>query len=215
MAIFFQDTFTAGSDEALSAHTPDIGTSWTNLWSGGGADFGVVALTDVVTGNTVDNDGVIYTADTTYATADYDVSIDIAALFGTGATFYLLARLQDQENMYGIRFGSNGSNDIYKKVTGTWSLILTGTAGYTLATTVALRVQGTTIAQVNDGVVVDSVTDADIATAGKGGMAGGGGAELAISTNDWKSTAIFDNFSIATISTGTTGPSLLTTLNAG
>jgi hypothetical protein len=129
VAVIFNDTFTEGANTNLASHTPNTGTSWTELWStsAGVRTLQVEAGADQIrcTGNSGDF-GLIYTADVTYPTANYEVQATLITTFSTATPAYLIARLTDQENMYAVRYvlSSGGNNaQLYKKVSGTWSTL--------------------------------------------------------------------------------------------
>jgi hypothetical protein len=206
MAVIFSDTFTEETTSvALTAHTPDVGTSWSLLWdSGAGARVLQVNFsTDSVrcSGNSGDY-GLMYTADATYPSANYEVQATFISTFSTITPIYLLARVQDQENMYAVRLVSGASGaQLYKKVSGTWSTL--GSA-VTIAdgSVVMLSVNGTAIKLFDDGAEVVSVTDSDISGTGKAGVAHGGAAELVNSTDDTRAHQMLDTFSVNDLGAG-------------
>jgi hypothetical protein len=201
MAIIFNDTFTVAVATDLAAHTPDTGTSWTQLQVTGSRFFQIVADLDALraSGNSGDS-GFIYTADATYSTADYEVQVTFVTTFSTITPLYLMARIQDVENMYAVRIVSGASGmQLYKKVSGTWSTL--GSA-VTVAdgSVIKLSVNGTAIKVYDDGAEVISVTDSSISGAGKAGLGHGGGVELVTSTDDTRAVVMADNFSVNTLS---------------
>ena len=205
---FFEDTFTESVNTTLASHVPDIGTSWTALWASGAQTLQVEATGDKVrgSGNSGDN-GILYTADATYPTANYEVQFTFITTFSTVTPIYLCARIQDQENMYAVRLvlSSGGSNaQLYKKVSGTWSTL--GSA-VTIddGSVVKLSVNGSAIKVYDDGAEAIRVTDSDIAAAGKAGLAHGGGAELVTSTDDMRAVAMLDTFSVTDLGSGAAG----------
>lgn len=203
----FQDLFTEATDTELSLHTPDVGTSWTRLWSDGvNPRLSVIAASDdlqVTSGG--NNSGVLYTADATYPSADYEAQITMV-LGNTIATrpFYLIGRLADIENMYAVRGTETASGfQLYKKVAGTWTAL--GSAVTILnGSVVKLEMIGTAIKVYDDGVEVISVTDSDLTAAGKAGLARGGGAELVTSTDDALTGLTLDVFSVTDLGAGGT-----------
>lgn len=209
MATIFNDTFTESANTNLQSHTPNTGTSWTRLWGTDAStrNLQVENLADQIrcSGNSGDY-GLIYTADVTYPTANYEVQATFITTFSTITPLYLLARVQDQENMYAVRLvlSSGGSNaQLYKKVSGTWSTL--GSA-VTIAdgSVVKLSVNGTAIKVYDDGAEVISVTDSAISSAGKAGIGHGGGAELVASTDDTRATNMLDLFSVNDLGAGGT-----------
>lgn len=204
MATVFQDTFTVGSDTDIDAHTPDIGTSWTMLWqTASTCKLTAIATTDRATSaGSVANSGVMYTADATYGSADYSVSCVVSAGFTGTNRGYLLARVQDQENMYALRFTTGATvTRMYKKVSGGWTAFGSFVADPSVGDTVTLTVTGTGLEFFYNGVSKGTATDSAISSAGKAGFAMGGGTELAASTDDILNTSAIDDF-LVTDSTG-------------
>lgn len=209
MAPFFEDLFTEGVNTALPSHTPNTGTSWTELWStsSGTRVLQVENAADQLrcSGNSGDF-GLMYTADAVYPTANYEVQATFLTTFSTITPFYLFARIQDQENMYAVRLvlSSGGNNaQLYKKVAGTWSTL--GSA-VTIAdgSVVKLSVNGSAIKVYDDGVEAVSVTDSAISGTGKAGVGHGGGAELVTSTDDTRAVNMIDAFSVTDLGVGGT-----------
>ena len=205
---FFEDTFTETAvDVTLASHLPDVGLSWTKLWSDNAEPrFSAVAASDTCKITTAGNDsGVIYTADTVFAypSANYEVQLTWVGGSSVGnRPGYMMARIQDQENMYAVRLHNVSSGvQLYKKVSGTWSTL--GSA-VTIATgsVVKLSVNGSAIKVYDDGAEVISVTDTAISAAGKAGIGSGGGAELVTSTDDNNGATEFDLFSVTDLGAG-------------
>jgi hypothetical protein len=145
-------------------------------------------------GNSGDT-GLMYTANTTYPSANYEVQATLLSTFSTITPIYLLARVVDQENMYAVRLITGGNSQLYKKVSGTWSALGAAVA-IAASSVVKLSVNGTAIKLFDDGAEVVSVTDSGVAGTGKAGIAHGGGAELAVSTDDTRSQSMLDDFSV-------------------
>jgi hypothetical protein len=209
----FQDSFAEASDTDLHLHAPNTGTSWTMVWqTASTCKATVIAATGRARTNaTVANSGVIYSADATYGTADYEVSTVISAGFSGSNKLYLIVRMQDQENMYALRVGTGASNTrMYKKVSGIWSAIGSFLADPAVGDTVKLRVSGTTLTYYYNGTLIDTQTASDHASAGKAGIAMGGGAELAASTDDLLNTSAIDSFQVNDLVFGPTAPTSLT-----
>lgn len=85
MTTYFSDTFTDPDGTALSAHTPDIGTSWTIPF---GSD-GVIESDEVTNASFA---GCLAIASNPPSSADYQVSATVFANGGTGGNAYLLLR---------------------------------------------------------------------------------------------------------------------------
>lgn len=207
---FFNDTFTEAVSTILESHLPDLGNSWTRLW----ATDATTRFLQVITagnlrcnGNTGDY-GLMYTADVTYPSANYEVQATFITTFSTITPIYILARVQDQENMYAVRLvlSSGGNNaQLYKKVSGSWST-LGSVVTIADGSVVKLSVNGSAIKVYDDGAEVVSVTDSGISTAGKAGLAHGGGVELVDSLDDVRAVSMVDNFSVTDLGAGVKAP---------
>lgn len=201
---FFEDTFTEASDTELNAHTPDVGTSWTRTLQDSTAAISAIAASDDARPpTTVADSGVVYTADATYPSADYEVQFTVVtAGAGTTRPIYVGVRYQDASNLYCVRLHAAASGyRLHKKVSDSWSAL--GTA-VTIANGSVVKVQiiGSTLKLFDDGVEVDSVTDSDITAAGKSFVAMGGGTFGTASTDDVHSSLTVDTFSVTDLAAG-------------
>jgi hypothetical protein len=204
---FFSDAFTEDVDTTLASHTPDVGTSWTLLWSdGSGPTLRADGDTDSLQSGSANNSGVIYTADATPPSEDYDLAITLVAGVGLAARpFYLFVRLQDQENMYAVRLtqATNGGL-LYKKVSGTWTALGSAFTCPANGSVCKLEIIGSALKFYDDGVEIASATDTDITAAGKAGLGLGGGAELVTSTDDANSVWQWDTMVVTDLGGGAT-----------
>lgn len=182
---FFFDAFTGTDATTLQAHAPNTGTSWTRLW-------GTNVLRNLeINGNAcrvsanAGDEGLIYTADATYPSANYDITWTQITIATVANPYYAFVRIQDQENMYGvyIKFGTTLCQ-LYKKVAGTWSALGSAFDEPADGSVCKLEINGTALKFYDDGIEVASATDSDISAAGKAGIGAGGGAELVTSTDD-------------------------------
>src|SRR4030067_560034 len=111
MAVF-NDTFTEVTDPVtLASHTPNTGTSWTVLIDvGGGSTLQVDSFTDTCYRDIgFLDDGVLYTADATYLSADYETQVTCIDADQSDNQCILAVRIQDANNMYAVRFNNVGS----------------------------------------------------------------------------------------------------------
>lgn len=199
MATIFTDTFTGADGTAITSHTPDTGTSWTNLIRNGGGDM------EIATGGaTLDcggiglNEGALYTADATYDSANYYTQVTAVNADSGDDWCWLAVRIQDASNMYACQF-NNDSCQLYKTTTGGgWVTVGTAGAGVANGSVAKLDITGTTLTFYDDGVSVKSETVSDHSSAGKAGLGVG---YLFTSTDDG-STQEFDNFSVVTTGGG-------------
>lgn len=207
--VIFQDNFTGTDGTALDSHTPDTGTSWTRLVGDAGTVMEIASNQLRSDGDL--NKGVIYTADATYLSADYDVSCTLVSLVNqlTKAN-YLMVRIQDQENMYAVRLNKGTTVcQLYKKVAGTWSALGSLFDEPADGSVIKLEMIGTALKFYDDGVEVASATDTDISAAGKAGVAAGGGAELVNVTDDGSTSNIIDTLTVTDLGAAAGGQGLL------
>jgi len=190
---FFADNFTDTDAVLLENHTPDTGTSWTRLWtSAAGLQWTITS--NQAASETNPDDGVIYTADATPPSADYDV---IFTMVGLGASsvrpMYIFVRVQDVDNLYGVFLATGVSVcQLYKKVSGSWTALGSAFDEPAAGSVCKLEIIGSALKFYDDGVEVASATDGDITAAGKAGVGSGGGAELVVSTDDAHAANIID-----------------------
>ena len=172
----FDDTFTGGAG-ALTSHTPDTGTSWTALNVSG------VSISLDGSGSISDNGPgaatyAYYTANATYPTADYDVTVTFSAMNTACATTRMagiLGRIQDASNYYlaWIECDASATNAIriYKVVAGT-STKISGAEDVTSAANdiYVFEFRGSAIGLKRNGsYVINPITDTAISAAGKAG----------------------------------------------
>lgn len=197
MAVIFNATFTVGVNTELNAYTPDLGTGFTRILQDGTAEITAIATTDLARPlASVGDAGVVYTAEASYISADYEVEFTMVAGGTDVRPIYVGVRLQDSDNLYCVRASAAASGcRLYQKVAGVWTPL--GTA-VTIANGSVIKVQivGTTLKLFDDGVEVDSVTVTDITAIGKGFIAMGGGTFGTSSTNDTNTGVSIDLYSI-------------------
>lgn len=189
MADIFRDAFTDTNGTALTAHTPDTGTGWTEVWKSG-TDIAEVQSNEVMPDGLGASEGFIYSADATYSSADYKVFADVTTQDSSDDVNYIMARMTDQDNFYAIKFNEDVFT-LYKKVTGTWTQLDDEAVTLPVDTDVIqLRVQGTSIKGYINGVEHLTSTDSDITASGEAGFGMGGGAELQTTADDLSAQAI-------------------------
>ncbi len=208
----FSDSF-GGSSTLLSSHTPNVGTSWSLLVNNGmtisvwNSTPGYVSVTSNASAA-----GSIYTADATYSTADYEIFAD--AVFSAGASNYprsLILRAQDANNMYLLRT-TNSTMTIYKRVSGTWTSLGSGSISITdnlvspyYIATLGFSVTGTTLVGKLNGVTKVTVTDSSISAAGKAGIGLGA---TAVASDNGGTGVEMDTVLVQTTSVDTTPPTI-------
>ena len=207
MAVIFNDTFTDTAGVALDSHTPDTGTSWTLMWSNSGEGLAIDATGTMLEGTSGASDGAIYTADTTYSSADYSVEVSLPTVeFGDNAQ-YIFARIQDVDNFYAAIWatGFDDSTHILKKSGGTFTTLSTYAGMPVDGSTVKLDLVGDSLSLYIDDALQASATDSTITAAGKAGIGVGGAAELWAAGDDIGS-GTFDNFIVTSADVAVTHP---------
>ncbi|MFH0846161.1 MAG: Ig-like domain-containing protein [Patescibacteria group bacterium] len=214
---YFYDTFTGNYwTNIVTSHTPETGTGWTQLISNNGGSLMLHTNLLGVYGN-ASNTGSLYVANGTYGSADYEVSVNLAFAGGDyDYTRSLAIRVQDANNMYLLRFSSRVFQ-IYKRVSGNWTLLGSGytyPSGNTSSSPytgdkVTLRAMGNTISALINDVEIFNVTDSDISATGQAGVGIG---YVNISTDDSGTGVEIDNFFANSVVIDSTAPSVSVTL---
>jgi len=173
MAIIFNDTFTEGSITELSLHTPDTGISWTKIIARLDGDEELRVNTNGTASRNIgfSNDGVLYTADATYSTADYSVETEVAVI-DTGDDWAMIAaRVQSSTHMYILQYTST-TLELYSKTAASPSGTLIDSATMTISNgdIVKLEVIGSAIKGYVNDIEIVSGTNTDHAAAGKAGI---------------------------------------------
>lgn len=176
MATFLNDTFTDTDTTVLTSHTGETGATWTRQ-TGENASGQFTVRTNRIYCSTAQ---AVLQASGAPATPNYDVTATIRVVSTVTSIIGVVGRASTSARTYYLAF--------YNRVTsgGAWSVglqrMLAGTAStlvensitsFTAGTThtLLLRMVGDQISVYSDGVlVVGPVTDANITTAGKGGV---------------------------------------------
>jgi hypothetical protein len=145
------------------------------------------------------SDGVLYTADVTYSSADYIAKITAVTADSGDDPSILAVRIQDSSNMYAVKF-NNTDCQLYKKTLGTWSTVGTAGAGVVDGSVVELKIEGTTLTFYDDGVSIKSATVSDHSSAGKAGV----GMGAVITSGDDMSAQTLDTFEVNTLASSST-----------
>lgn len=212
---YFSDNFDAGFGD-LAGHTPStVGTSW-SISILNTIHLYVQSYNRYVTPQAnATNQGSLYVANGTYSTADYEVTANV--MFSGGSSDYtrtLAARVQDANNMYALRFSSNVFQ-IYKRVSGTWTLLGSQTSTLPqgnisspyIGDEVGLKVLGNEISGSVNGTTVLTVTDSSISAAGKAGLGIG---YVIVATDDAGTGVGVDNFVVESVTSDVTAPTIST-----
>jgi hypothetical protein len=203
MGIVIYDTFTEASNTALTSHTPDTGTSWTEEYNTSGSTIiRVNGANDQAEATVYEaNVGIIVIANPGTSNADVDVEVTLNAIKTSGGNdIYLLARYQDTSNFYALRLQPDTQSNYAELLVvsgGAYTSIVTATPGLAASDVWKLELRGTTIKGYRDSgagyVEVLSGTNSDISAAGEGGLAWGDVGPVGGSISaDWK----LDNFTV-------------------
>ncbi len=196
-SVFFFDTFTEESDTTLASHIPDTGDGWILLIS---IDNGSPSSNKTLEADDNDrldrdtcgrSDGALYRIKNQITSSNYEVSV--TQLNGdTGDDYNILAaRIQDANNMYAAKWNERRSY-LYKRVNGIWTQLASLSSGISDGSTVTLKVQGTSISLLDDGVTKLSVSDNSISSGGYAGV----GMGAVITNGDDCSSQRLDNFQV-------------------
>jgi hypothetical protein len=193
MPLVFYDRFTGTNGTLLDAHTPDFGTSWTKLINVGTGGVGISSnQADADVGGYGLNDGGFYSADGTYSSADYEVRLVYSGSDTGDDTVIMALRVQDASNMYALRF-STDVFELYKCVSGTWSVIGTDVGAVAAANdTIRIVASGTSIKTYTNETLRHDITDSSHSSAGKAGLGFGA---VVVSSDDSSNQAV-DNFEV-------------------
>lgn len=183
MATYVNDTFTDADSTLLTAHSPDTGAAWSTGTS-----------SPIITGNKIH--GPLFNPSTasnaaTPGSADYSVSADVIVV--ASPTY-------DLAGVWGRFDGANPYIGQWDNYSQEWSLrytLYTSLGTYSDpsfvsgAKRVELRMEGTSIQLLVDGVSRISVTDSSLTGAGVSGLNVGGATDTAL---------LMDNFTVADLS---------------
>lgn len=173
----FQDAFTEASNVNLASHTPNTGTSWTEIEDTATSTLRVEGGAGYMRATAgVANSRMLYQANPTIALtgADYDVQWTVQAYgISNDDPAGAFARLTDLSNYYfaGCK-GNTGNYFIGKRTAATSSILVNTTAsGVAAANDVLLfELRGTALRLLRNGAQILSTTDSDHASAGTFGF---------------------------------------------
>lgn len=186
------DTFGGTAGTNLEAHTPDSGGPWTNV----DGDAGHLQLSGSNTLNTVSTTNGDGAWTVPVGTTDMYVQATIGT-YGQWPTngIGLAVRISDKNNFYGLVKTSGTQVGLYKRVAGTFTLIIPN-IGITVTSgaTVGLQIVGNLLTVYSNGSLVNSITDSSIS----------GGTNAGFYThNTTAGTGIFSRFESDTAGSGT------------
>ena len=171
------DLFTESSDVKLTAHTPDTGTGWTEVYTSAASGAEVIAATDIVrAGVNTNSVGQAYTGQPAPADVDQDLTITLKALDTTSGTkpVGLFGRRTDNDDFYHVQILPNSNSKASVKLFKFESASATelGAFDATLAvgTVIKLEIRDATKKVYVDGVERISSTDNSLTSAGTWGI---------------------------------------------
>ena len=197
--VIFSDAMTEGADTILTSHTPDTGTAWVeSVNTTTASNAYVFAATDTAGIDASENSkAVIMTVTPAPSGVNYDVELDVAALYsgaGTDDPMFVIGRYVDSSNFYAIQIKKNAINpniELYKYVAGTATSLGTYNVNLTATDTLKLEIRDATKkVYINDVEQISSVDNALTAA----GTAGWGVGSLINGTDDLKNQWQIDNF---------------------
>jgi hypothetical protein len=175
VATFLNDTFTGASGTTLTAHPGETGATWTKHGSSGA---GTMALSDANRLRVGTTGGVIiYYSSGTPAGPDYEVFGPVVAVTaGTTRVIGVTGRMDTVANTYYAAFydGANNRWELRAVVAGVVTTLGTFAQAMVNGTSyeVRLRMAGSRISLLVDGVERVIVTDTSITAAGRAGVFG-------------------------------------------
>lgn len=191
MATFVQDTFTDTNATAITSHTPDVGGAWN---TGGGAI--TIQSNRLICG--FFNSGLSYNT-TQSSTADYQVSCDVVMVGASAGGSYvgIAGRFNTaaSDNYRAAYDAQNGLFELSKYISGSKTSLGTYSTAYVQGQTFSLmlKMSGTTISLLVDGVSRVSVTDTAFSAKGN----------FAVYLEDvFSQCCLMDNFLAEDISSG-------------
>lgn len=194
--LIFQDTFTGTNGTALTAHTPDVGTSWTNNNTCTNA---LNIQSNAASQTTIETDCIrMAVASPAPTTPDVDVQVTFTDGGAPSATTCrgVVFRYQDSSNYYslGVCDDSGQAYRLYSTVSGTPSSIATGGAfGNGNTDVIVVKAREGYIDVFENGTRVIHASDNSITSAGQTGVWQGA---VQVSTDDTSGTIPLDNFNV-------------------
>ncbi len=198
-AQFFNATFTVGVNTDVTAYTPDLGTSFTDVFESGPGELRILDADDNVSYNgAATGSGSFVTADVTYPSADYFVQATLVTGYMGDDTITLFLRYADNNNNYYVSFSSTTLTRcvLYKRIAGVSSPLANLSQVIADGSIVKFSIVGNDMKVYDDGLLIGSITNTQLPTAGKGGF--GFGSPFGANSDDLYSQEL-DNFEIWSI----------------
>jgi hypothetical protein len=215
----FVENCTVSTDTALTAHTPNIGSSWTAFedTTAGVAvpkcdNNGTPSLDDSInaSASTVASSRVLIQANPSTPLTNADYYIEVSKISEPGSAddlAFVFARATDNSNYYGFGFYRALDNPdcfIFEVVADVYTQLDSGNCGFAVGSTARFDLTGTTLSVSIDGVAtVLSVSDSTFTAAGTAGIGFG---NIRTATDDVDTNWRLDGFTIvqaAVVASGT------------
>lgn len=207
----FTDTFTETgvADVNLVSHTPDAGTSWTEVIDNDGSNDAVVSwINDNLNDGTCGaNEGIGYIANATYDSTDYYVELTNSTGEAGDDWLWIGVRVDSSGFGYWAQFTADATQIYKNESVGGWQAIGTAGAGIAGGSVVKFEAVGSTITLYDDGVANKSVSDADITSANQAAIGFG---DLTNNGTDDCGSGVYDSLSVVTSPAAATSPFPLT-----
>ena len=214
MAVVIQDAFTVASNTDLGVHTPtDVGTGYTEIEDTAGTFATITASTDLLRADASNvSDRLLYTAQGTYTSAEYDVEIDVITDSLTDNLFFLLGRVTDENNYYAIGLTDVAGTDVWliKKVASVVTVLASGDSDFNSGdwngTNIKFEIRDAAkkfFAEVGGGGFSELLSDTDnvLTSVGEAGVAWG---NIISANDDISSSWTLDNFLVTEVAGGDT-----------
>ena len=184
MAVVFNDTFTeAAGNPRLDAHTPEVGTSWTEAQNTTAASYiNIPSANDFANPASTGESGtiILMVANPSPGVVSYSVETALAdnspGSSYTDSGFALLLGYVDVDNYYiagSFPSAAGADKKIYKRVAGVNTQLASGDAGITVGDVLTFTRSGTSLILLKNGTAILTASDSSLAGAGKGGLAWG------------------------------------------
>jgi hypothetical protein len=215
MAIYVNDTFTESAATDLTAHSPDTGTSWTEVFNDSTLKAIINTANDVVEASGGQNSkGMAYSAEPDPTSSEYQIQFDVAVNeTGSGTKpVGAFARRTDNSNFYSFQIlpagNSKSDRKLFKEVAGVTTELASSDQGASSGQTFLFIITDAKKSVEQDGSEILSTSDNALSSAGDCGLywgnfnGSGDGGHI-------RATWELDNFTSEDI------PSSTTTIDAG
>ena len=203
MGLIFSDTFTEASDVDLDAHTPDVGTGWTEEISATTAVARVIAASDITRSTILENvTGMFYSAQPNPMTSEYDIewefpNVRTGGLGGGDNHCGVLFRYVDSNNYYDVYGTPDVGWRIGKIVAGSYTQLAGALGAPAAGDFLKIEVRIGSQKLFVNGPLFISATDTDPALVAPGKVGPAWGAPLeANPTDDIDDAWEIDNFKV-------------------